>query len=189
MKRIFFATLTAGLVGSLATPAVATGPVFRDGLEKRVANASFERIGTGSAIGPWTVTRGDVDLSRNSLWQVAEGTQSLDLDGGRPGAVATTVRSQPGKTYRITFKLAGNPADPLGTKQKIKTGELRANGKLLQQFSFDTTGKSLTNMGYVTRTATVVSTGTLLEIEFASTMPPGKAGWGPVIDDVRVSLR
>jgi choice-of-anchor C domain-containing protein len=188
MKRIFFATLTAGLVGSIATPAVATGPVFRDGLEKRVANATFERIASGSAIGPWTVTKGDVDLSRNTMWQVAEGTQSLDLDGGQPGAVATSIRSLPGKRYRITYQLAGNPADPLGTKRKIKTGELRANGKLVQSFSFDTTGKSFKNMGFVPRTAYVVSTGTSLQLEFASTMPRAAAGWGPVIDDVRVSL-
>jgi len=50
------------------------------------------------------VTRGDVDLSNTSLWQVTEGRQNLDLDGGRAG-----------------------------TRQAVKTGELRAIGKLMQK--------------------------------------------------------
>ncbi|WP_203777805.1 DUF642 domain-containing protein [Paractinoplanes deccanensis] len=154
--------------------------VFGDSFEKPHVAGAYYRYAAGTQLGPWTVTRGDVDVAADSLWQVAEGRQNIDLDGGQQGAIAATFATKPLLTYRITYALAGNYAGP----PTIKTGELRVNGQVIQQLSFDTTGRSATDMGFTRRTAYVLARGTSFELEFASTTTP--AGHGPVIDDVRV---
>jgi choice-of-anchor C domain-containing protein len=174
--------LTAGLAATLVLPAPASaaGPVFHDGFESPKVSGQLQRLPAGSHIGPWTVTAGNVDLSTAGLWQTPEGRQSIDLDGDANGAVATTVTTRPLTTYRITFALAGNPAAaPL-----IKTGEVRVNGRPVHRFTSDTRLTSLSRMGFTTRTFYVVALSRQLRLEFASTTRP--AGWGPVIDDVRV---
>ncbi|MEU8815714.1 DUF642 domain-containing protein [Actinoplanes sp. NPDC048796] len=160
--------------------AVLLAATFAGGFEQPYVDGAYYRYAAGTQLGPWTVTRGDVDLASNALWQVTEGRQNLDLDGGQQGAVATTFPTEPLLTYRISYDLAGNYAGP----PAVKTGELRVNGKLIQPLSFDTTGKTATNMGFVRRTAYVLAKGTSFTLEFASTTTP--AGYGPVIDDVRV---
>jgi choice-of-anchor C domain-containing protein len=181
-RRILTAGITAALVLPALTASAATtpGPVFRGGFESPAAGGQFQRYAAGSRLGPWTVTAGNVDLSTTRLWQVTEGHQNLDLDGDANGAVATTIAARPLTTYRVTFALAGNPAaGPL-----VKSGEVRVNGKPVQRFTFDTSLTSLSRMGFTTRTVYVFSLSEQLRLEFASTTQP--AGWGPVIDDVRV---
>jgi choice-of-anchor C domain-containing protein len=178
--------LTAGLLAVLVLPAATAsaagppGPAFHDGFETPVVGGQSQRYPTGAHLGPWTVTAGNVDLATTRLWQVPEGHQNLDLDGNANGAVATTIAARPLITYRVTFTLAGNPASaPL-----IKTGEVRVNGRTVQRFSFDTSLTSLSRMSFTARTVYVFSLSEQLRLEFASTTQP--AGWGPVIDDVRV---
>src|ERR1035441_5773884 len=50
-------------------------------------------------------------------------------------------------------------------------------------FTFDTTGKSRSSMGWVTKTLPFTAAGTATAIEFYS---PNPGYWGPVIDNVRV---
>jgi choice-of-anchor C domain-containing protein len=174
MFRILTAALL--LLPTAATPA----PVFRNGFESPVVGGQFQRFAAGSRIGPWTVTAGNVDLATTSLWQTPEGRQNLDLDGDTNGTVSTTIPVRPLVTYRISYALAGNPASaPL-----IKTGGVRVNGKVVQLFTFDTGLTSLSRMGFTTRTLYVFSLTKQLRLDFASTTRP--AGYGPVIDDVRV---
>ena len=66
----------------------------------------------------------------------------------------------------------------------IKTGQVLINGQVAKSFSFDITGKSEANMGYVTKEFTFLATGDSTTLEFASTTTP--SGYGPVIDNVRV---
>jgi hypothetical protein len=65
----------------------------------------------------------------------------------------------------------------------VKTAELRANGRAIQQLSFDTTGRYRDSMGFTRHTTHVLAKSTSLRLEFASTTP---GGFGPVIDEVRV---
>ncbi|MFF5079659.1 DUF642 domain-containing protein [Actinoplanes sp. NPDC000266] len=160
--------------------AVLLAATFGGGFEQPYVEGAYYRYATGTRLGPWTVTKGDVDVASNSLWQVTEGRQNLDLDGGQQGAVTATFPTEPLLTYRITYDLAGNYAGP----PVVKTGELRVNGKLIQALSFDTTGRTATNMGFTRRTAYVLAKSDSFRLEFASTTTP--AGYGPVIDDVRV---
>jgi choice-of-anchor C domain-containing protein len=173
--------LTAALLLLPPAPAPAPAPVFHDGFESPVVAAGqFRTVAAGSRIGPWTVTAGTVDLSTTRLWQVAEGHQNLDLDGDTNGTVSTTIAVRPLTTYRISFALAGNPAaGPL-----VKTGEVRVNGRTARRFTFDTHLTSLSRMAATTSTLYVFSLTDRLRLDFASTTRP--AGWGPVIDDVRV---
>lgn len=166
-----------------ATPARAgTGTQFSDGSFETpvVAPGTFQRLFAGQSIGPWTVTAGNVDLSGKGFWQTADGAQSLDLDGAQNGAVSQTFSTIPLFAYEVSFALAGNPV----SGPAIKTGQALINGQVVKDFSFDTTGKSETNMGYVTEELTFLATGKSTTLTFASTTTP--SGFGPVIDNVEV---
>jgi hypothetical protein len=163
-------------VHTLLALLLAATPTFGDGFEKPYVDGAYYRYAAGTQLGPWTVTRGDVDLASSSYWQVAEGRQSIGLDG----AIAATFATEPLLTYRITWSLSGDYTGP----PAVKTGELRVNDKVIQTMSFDTTGKTATDMGATRRTAYVLAKGTSFRLEFASTTET--SGHGPVIDDVRV---
>ncbi|WP_420802468.1 choice-of-anchor C family protein [Streptomyces taklimakanensis] len=145
-----------------------------------VAADKFQSFGTGQTMGPWRVTSGAVDLIGAGFWQAAEGDQSLDLNAATPGTVAQTFTTTPGRTYTVTYSLAGNPdgASPL------KTGRALVDGQNFQDFSFDTTGKTRADMGYVTRQFTFVANNPTTTLAFASTT--ANSAHGPVVDDVRV---
>lgn len=170
----------AGAGTYVTTEAAPAAPVFHDSFESPVVNQQFVRYPAGTRLGPWTVTAGDVDLATTALWQVPDGRQDLDLDGDTNGTIATTVAVRPLTTYRISYALAGNPAAaPL-----VKTGVIRVDGRTVQRFTFDTGRTSLSRMAYGTRALYVFAVTDRMRLEFASTTVP--AGWGPVIDDVRV---
>nr|WP_221522637.1 choice-of-anchor C family protein [Kitasatospora kifunensis] len=154
---------------------------FDDGsfeYQKAPAN-SFSELGTGQGIGPWQVTSGTVDLIGAGFWQAAEGDQSVDLNGSGPGTIAQSFTTTAGTAYRVSYDLAGNPQ--LGPS--VKTGKALIDGQDFQDFSFDITGKSSTDMGYVGRAFTFVATGSSTTLAFTATSP-GAAG--PVLDNVQV---
>ena len=181
-RRLILGAATAAVTALTGTtPAPAAGdPAVRDGFETPAVSGGFTRYAAGARLGPWTVTSGEVDLTTTALWQTPEGRQSLELDGRARGSVARTLVTKPLRTYRITYALAGNYVGA----PAVKTGEVRANGKVIQSFAFDTTGRSRDDMGYVRRTAYVLAKGGTLVLEFAGTTTP--SGYGPLIDDVRV---
>ncbi|GGO95631.1 choice-of-anchor C family protein [Wenjunlia tyrosinilytica] len=162
--------------------AAAAASRFDDGsFETPLAPAgSFQTYAAAQSIGPWRVTTGSVDLIGAGYWQAAEGDQSVDLNGTSPGAVAQTFTTTPGTKYTVTYSLAGNP----GTPPVVKTGKVLVDGQDFQDFSFDITGKSSTNMGYVTRQLTFVARNPTTTLTFASTT--ANSARGPVIDDVLV---
>ena len=164
-----------------AAATTTTSGWLQDGFEAPVlAPDSFALFSAGQPMGAWTVTSGDVHLIGAGFWQAAEGSQSLDLDGGQRGAVAMDLPTVPLFVYRVSYSLAGNPvAGPT-----VKTGTASVNGGLTQSFSFDITGKTRTDMGYVRKSFHFLATSHTSTLEFASTTTP--AGWGPVIDDVVV---
>ncbi|MGK5531129.1 choice-of-anchor C family protein [Streptomyces sp. URMC 129] len=185
------AVLISGAGTALAAPAEGTGTAEVAPLVSRFDNGSFEspfartdsftNFPAGQFIGPWQVSSGSVDLVDDGLWQAAEGDQSLDLNGSNTGAVAQTFTTTPGETYTVTYALAGNPAGG----PALKTGRVLLDGQNIQDFSFDITGTSLTDMGYIKRQVTFVATGATTTLSFVSTTP-GSA-YGPVIDDVQVT--
>ncbi|MCG5215889.1 choice-of-anchor C family protein [Streptosporangium sp. KLBMP 9127] len=184
------AALIAALTGLgviTATPAGAAVQVPDGSFEfPQVPLNTFRIFTTGQSIGAWTV-RGTVDLKHEGFWEAADGVQSVDLNGSGThnfqGAVYQTV-STPRfllRRYMVTYQLAGNPE----SGPRVKTGEARINGEVAQRFSFDTAGKTTTDMGYVTKRFYFKPSSSSTTLEFASTTDPASA-YGPVIDDVRV---
>ncbi|TJZ57006.1 choice-of-anchor C family protein [Streptomyces piniterrae] len=191
------AILLAGAGTALASPADGSGRTshpaasstaavsrFDDGSFEtpKVNTNTFDEFAAGQSFGPWKVASGTVDLIGAGYWQAAEGDQSLDLNGMDAGAASQTFSTKPGARYTVTYSLAGNPE--LDQVPPVKTGKVLIDGQNVQDFSFDVTGKTKTNMGYVRRQVTFVATGPATTLTFASTTL--HSATGPVVDDVTV---
>ena len=138
----------------------------------------FTTLSTGStAIDNWTVTGGDIEYI-GSYWQASDGQRSLDLNGNVPGAIAQTFNTTTGQSYLVTFDLAGNPDDlPL-----IKNMTVEAAGQS-EDFNFDITGKTLSNMGWTPQSWQFTANNTQTTLEFTSLT---NSGFGPALDNVAV---
>lgn len=174
---------TAATASAAPSPATLTTGAWSDGFEEPVVPAPqpFTYMAAGQSFGPWTVGGGSVDLVSDRLWDAAEGDQSVDLSGGAPGSISRTVPTLPLTTYVVTYKLAGNTGGP---SPVVKTGDVRVNGALIDDLTFDTTGRGPRDMGWEQRTAyftTVLHTSATLT--FTSTTPGNR---GPAVDDVTI---
>ncbi|GAA4621622.1 hypothetical protein GCM10023196_010620 [Actinoallomurus vinaceus] len=183
-RRLFagigLAGAMAGAAAFAAAPASATSGLANGSFETPVVRpGTFQTFAGGQFIGPWRVTGASVDLIGAGFWQAADGRQSLDLSGGAAGGVIQTFSTRPGVRYEVIYSLAGNPQGP----PAVKTGQVFINGALAQNFSFDVTGHTIANMGYVTRAVTFRATGVSTTVQFTSTT---NTAFGPVIDDVGV---
>jgi len=185
VRRILATAVAVGMMTAVgvvtAAPAQASSGFGDGGFESPIATVgSFDRYFAPATMGAWTVTQGSVDLSGAGFWQNADGNQSLDLDGAaHPGGVAQTFHTVPLFTYRVSYSLAGNPA----SGPAIKTGQVLANGNVIQNFSFDITGKNFLDMGYVRKHTYFFANSPSATLEFRSTTG---SGYGPVIDAVHV---
>jgi len=152
-----------------------------------IQNGSFETgsdpgdwvitIDPGSTtINNWTVTSGTIDYI-GSLWQASEGQRSIDLNGNNAGAIAQTFNTTIGQSYLVTFDLAGNTA-----QDTIKTMRVEADGQSTN-FSFDVTGKTVSNMGWTPQSWQFTANNTQTTLEFTSLTPNAS---GPALDNVAV---
>jgi choice-of-anchor C domain-containing protein len=128
----------------------------------------------------WVVSRGQIDYI-GTHWKSADGNRSLDLAGSPGfGAVKQTFDTTKGQKYRVTFSLAGNPA---GVEPVKKLG-VKAAGKK-EFFEFDTTGKSVDDMGWVTKTWEFTAEEAKTTLEFFNPMVVDHST-GPALDNVSV---
>jgi choice-of-anchor C domain-containing protein len=175
------------LTGFSASFLLATNPASAINLIK---NGSFENSSLGSgfllenlsngstAINDWTVTNGSVDYV-NAYWQNSNGSFSLDLSGSQAGSIAQTFVTQPGNQYSVSFDLAGNVQDG----PTVKTLRLSAGGSS-QDFTFDVTGKTFANMGWLSKTFGFVASSNSTTLSFASL---DNTTTGPALDNVVVT--
>jgi choice-of-anchor C domain-containing protein len=134
-----------------------------------------------TSITGWTVTQAQIDYVSSQFWQASDGARSLDLDGTPGnGGIQQTIATTPGTTYAVSFDMAGNP----GGLPTVKTMAVRAAGQSAT-FSFDTTGTSFANMGWVTHTWSFVANSTSTTLEFDSADADGGA-YGATLDNVSV---
>jgi choice-of-anchor C domain-containing protein len=175
--------LTAALVGMgvlAAMPAGAAAGLQNGSFETPVvAPGAWQVYSAGQSIGPWEVTGGSVDLFGAGTVQAADGHQAVDLSGNSAGAISQTFSTLPGEWYELVFALAGNTR-PVPV---VKTGQIFIDGDFRDDFSFDVTGKTNSNMGWVTESVRFRATGVSTTVEFVSTTA---RAWGPVIDAVSV---
>jgi hypothetical protein len=147
------------------------------GFETPVASSDVQAF-FGGTIGPWSVS-GSVELVTSGYWQPAEGAQSVDLAGTAPGGVTYTFTAPYADSYKVTFKLAGNPDCAPVTKQV----GVYWNGALVSSPTFSTTGQTRASMGWKAKSVTVAGLPGSVSLAFVaiSTGP-----CGPVIDKVAV---
>lgn len=129
----------------------------------------------------WVIESGTVEIV-GPYWQAAEGCQSLDLNGifEDIGTIYQDVTTQPGQRYRIRFAMAGNPeGGPV-----VKTMKVFWNDNLLGHLEFDTTGRTLANMGWRYHEYVVAASGRNGRLRFQSTC---SSFLGPTLDDVSIT--
>ena len=160
---------------------------------------SFTNLASGSTvITGWTVALGDIDYI-GTIWVSSDGKRSLDLEGSPviggtcdivtphcPGGIKQDFSTVASQQYQVTFDLAGNPnPSSVAGVPVIKTVLVSAAGQS-QTFTFDTTGHSLSSMGWVTDSWTFTASGTTTTLEFDSADSPA-TGFGPALDNVSVN--
>lgn len=151
-----------------------------------IVNGGFELLQNCSGVCPgapygWTTSKGNVEVVGASWWLPSEGFNSVDLDGTSVGGISQDITTAVSASYRVFFDLAGNFAGPPTVKQ------LRVSAAgIYEDYSFDTYGKSATDMGWVTHTFDFTATSTTTTLIFES-MDTGGVNAGPAIDNVSIS--
>jgi choice-of-anchor C domain-containing protein len=178
------ASVTVTIEGANDTPNQA--PAIAHVTPDLIVNGSFElpvggiTLGGGStAITGWVVTGNSVDYYDG--WTPADGTHSIDLNGEHLGGIQQTFATIAGAQYTVTFGFAGNP-DNQTPGQTVKHLQVSAAGTV-QDYAFDTTGRTLTDMGWTEQTFTFTATDSSTTLHFRS---HDNSGYGAVIDAVSV---
>lgn len=170
-----------GLALSTAAPAGAATPTIANGgfEDPSISPNVYRTLPSGETIGAWKVTNGSVDILHTRFRQAAEGDQLVDLNGLEPGTIEQSFDTLPLTKYIVTFSVAGDP-----DYQGVSSARMKVNGKTVKNFSFDSTGKTATDMGYKTVTGSFTASGFSSTLAFEALTPPGAAGI--VVDKVRV---
>jgi type IV pilus assembly protein PilA len=99
------------LSGPVALELVADGS-----FETPVASSPFSTFYAPTALGPWTLASGSIDLIYD-YWPGADGRQSVDLSGLTAGLLTQSLATTVGKTYNIALLVAANADCAPATKQ------------------------------------------------------------------------
>jgi len=190
-------TFLPGVINSIdgSPKSVTTKPTAADG---------FYVLKDGAlAIKGWEVfstSAGEtVDWVHDGNLAASDGTLVIDLNGTPgPGGIRQTIETVTGLEYKVQFDLAGNAAGnllgpPETLVDPIKMLRVSAAGQS-EDFSFDVSNQTITDMGYENVTWSFVAQDTSTTLEFLSLNPvwPGAdldnefADFGPVIDNISV---
>ncbi|MGK5080925.1 choice-of-anchor C family protein [Janthinobacterium sp. HLX7-2] len=175
MKLTILASITAL---AMMAPAAHANLLNNGGFESSVFNGSFSTISSGGSLGAWSVDSGSVDLI-NNYWVPAEGSYSLDLNGDVAGRISQSFGTVAGQLYNVSFSLAGN-TDGGSSLKLLDTGVTGVH-----TFSFDATGQSHSNMGWVTKGFSFIATGASSTLYFQGSSANG--AWGAALDNVSVT--
>jgi len=184
MNKLFIA------VSLLGVAAVSPAFVFQSGFENledgtSTFTGSFATVGPSSNTlgGKWSVDSGSVDWI-NTYWTAAQGSHSVDLNGNNAGTISTSFPTVTNTTYRVTFKMAGNP-DNAPDSKSIEASVVPAFSGSPQIFNFSTISgvTTTTNMGWVTKSFSFVSSALTTTLSFKSL---NQSAFGAALDDVQV---
>lgn len=187
MKKLIIALSALSLAG---LPALA-GPIViqNNSFEVPSSTSNWNRVFAvdSTSIPGWTVTDGTVDHIAN-YWQAADGVRSVDLDGNTAGTMKQVLLIPQAGLLDVGFWMSGNPDDPTGGANAIKTLQvsLVSGTDPMETFTFDTTGINHGSMGWLKKDAffNVPSAGNYT-LQFASLTP---GDYGPVLDNVTASI-
>jgi len=176
MTVLLAALVTFGL--SNISVFAASNLVTNGSFESDSCSGGFETLTAGStAISGWTVTSGTVDWMC-TLWESQDGERDLDMTGYSDGTITQDIVTESGKIYTMTFWMAGNPAGG----NPIKSMTVSADSTS-ETYTFDTTGKSFTDMGWVQKTLVFIADDASTTLTFTSN---GDTFYGPTLDNVSV---
>jgi choice-of-anchor C domain-containing protein len=145
---------------------------FESGTDPREAAV----LAPGStAIEGWTVVDADISYV-GKKWQHGEGARSVGLLCG--GGIAQTIQTEPDQTYEVRFNMAGDPSAMPSLKTVIVS-----LGAETRVFTFDTAGRSATDMGWAARTHVFKASAKASTLAFRS--PKDKCSV-PAVDNIRV---
>lgn len=145
----------------------------------------------GDTMGAWVVDRGSVDIvaknwtpAHHLLWDGVNGPLSIDMGGSlscprRDGSIHQDLATVPGEVYQVKFALAGNCFGPPTVKNLI----IKWNDSFAKKFSFDITGHTNDDMGWIYCTLKLRANSQTTRLTFDN---PINTSYVPVIDDVSV---
>ena len=136
---------------------------------------------------PWKVDNGNVDIVATGAfpaysWNAHQGNYSLDLVGTAPGGVSTSLATQVGQLYEVSFYFSRNPySNYVGEVPSFLVGV----GGLPAQEGFATFDSSALDMGWTLGTFQFTAAGASSELIF--TAVNGVQQGGVAIDSVTVA--
>jgi choice-of-anchor C domain-containing protein len=150
---------------------------FEEGPEPHPVNG-FTTLPQGSTvIKGWEVSQGEIDYI-GPFWVPADGRRSIDLNGHNRGTIRQTFKTRRGQLYRVTFAMAGI----LHEQPAVKRLRVSAAGASAD-FEFDSTGRSLGDIGWTTGSWDFRAVAEETTLEFASLVEGAN---GPALDRVSV---
>jgi len=169
------AALISSLTVIMSTAGHAQAVLNNRSFETGTAPGAASILAPGStAIEGWTVIEGNISYV-GGKWQHAQGERSVGLICG--GGISQTLATEPDMKYEIRFNMAGDPtATPALKTVVVSFGETRV-------FTFDTTGRSHTEMGSAPRTWVFRAKDSKTTLTFSS---PKAECSAPAIDSVRI---
>lgn len=179
MKNLKIALFGLSIICATAQ-ASAAELVSNGGFESNTVTGSatntFSRASQG--LTGWTIGVNNVDLVSNLLWAPASGVNSLDLNGTKKGEIHQALNTVVGQTYQLSFDLAGNFLGGLNTKNlSVNVG---SNGL----YSFNTTGRTATTMGWTNYVTTFIASTAQTNLSFSSNT---SGTYGPALDNISVT--
>ncbi|MCX6925360.1 MAG: choice-of-anchor C family protein [Verrucomicrobia bacterium] len=178
--NIVRAAATAALIGMSAANSLQAGSFINGDFE--LGSGAERKYAGDTDVTGWTVLPDSIDWCPGWYWQTHSGYRCVDLSGdfSQAGGIQQAFDTVPGHLYRVSFYLAGNPE----TQPTTKHLEIVATGNSSQNFEFDTTGRSPSNMGWTNQVYQFVASSSTTALSFLS---HDASGGGSFVDDVTVN--
>lgn len=180
--------LLAGLIAAGLTLPTRANLLINPSFEQPIVTSPdlFQYYYAGDhSIPGWTIVGGSVDVNTSARWNAHDGTNSIDLTGVTTGGIYQDVPTEIGKTYHLSFWLAGNPEFAgAGGGPFIKLMKLSWGGSPVDTLSFDVTGQTDLTLNWTQYSFDLKATAASTRLEFDS-LTGGFAG--PMIDDLSLA--
>lgn len=185
--------IAAAALGIVALAQDARAAAFQNGSFESgiggIGNFATLNAGDSTSITGWTVTGGGVDYI-GAYWTARDGARSLDLNALEAGGVQQIFDTIIGQKYTVSFSIAGNTDGG----PSLKSLAASAGSVVDAPFSFDITGHSAANPGWIDYSFDFFADSLLTTLSFESTTTADSGNgsyphaFGPALDNVSVVM-